>query len=276
MTASTSDDLLTSGALPDALRAVLATRMRRNPRYSLRAFARDLQVAPSTLSEVLAGKQTLSLAKGAALVQALHLSSDEREHFLDLVAANQRADTTLKRSALARLRERVMGSLFHEIEGARFRSIARWHHLVILEFLKLTEVRLDAAAIAARLRLPRFVIVRALARLEAMGLVHPGEDGVHRPTHAAVSTGDFAESAFVRRFHADMIKLAGSALDEQSLTERDFQSLVIAIDERDVPALQRRIREFQRSIAREFSAAPVRDTVYACCVQLFRIGRGTE
>ena len=46
----------------DVLRAKLAQRCERNASYSLRAFARDLTLSPSYLSEVLNGKSFLSPA----------------------------------------------------------------------------------------------------------------------------------------------------------------------------------------------------------------------
>ncbi len=46
----------------DYLRRELEQRVQQDPRYSLNRFARDLDLAPSRLSEVLSGKQGLSRA----------------------------------------------------------------------------------------------------------------------------------------------------------------------------------------------------------------------
>lgn len=45
----------------------LASRKQRNPAYSLRAFARRLQMSPSFLSEVLKGKKAVSPSRAEAL-----------------------------------------------------------------------------------------------------------------------------------------------------------------------------------------------------------------
>jgi len=44
----------------ELLQKEFATRVARNKNYSLRAFARDLELAPSTVSEIMSGKYKLS------------------------------------------------------------------------------------------------------------------------------------------------------------------------------------------------------------------------
>jgi plasmid maintenance system antidote protein VapI len=69
----------------EILRSVFDERRRRNPRYSLRGFARHLRVDPSALSRILAGKQSVSVAVAQCMVQALGLSEEENKAFLDSV-----------------------------------------------------------------------------------------------------------------------------------------------------------------------------------------------
>ena len=47
------------------LRRELTRRVQRNPAYSLRAFARDIRVSPSTLSEALRGRFDFSAPQAA-------------------------------------------------------------------------------------------------------------------------------------------------------------------------------------------------------------------
>ena len=53
------------------LKSELASRTNQNPNYSLRAFARDLDLAPSRLSEVLNGKQGLSTQAAEKIAKTL-------------------------------------------------------------------------------------------------------------------------------------------------------------------------------------------------------------
>jgi transcriptional regulator with XRE-family HTH domain len=69
-------------ALAEQLQTELDRRRARNPRYSLRAFAQQLGVDHSTLSQWMRGRRTLSRASERRLRAAL----DERRHdaLLDL------------------------------------------------------------------------------------------------------------------------------------------------------------------------------------------------
>jgi plasmid maintenance system antidote protein VapI len=66
--------------------AELERRKKKNPRYSLRAFAQALQVDPSALSRILSGKQELSLQSCLRLVKQLTMSAEERKLFVASVA----------------------------------------------------------------------------------------------------------------------------------------------------------------------------------------------
>lgn len=62
-------------------------RVDRNPHYSLRAFARDLKIDASRLSQILKGKQGLSMTFAERICYSLRLSEAESRHFCHLVAS---------------------------------------------------------------------------------------------------------------------------------------------------------------------------------------------
>ncbi len=64
------------------LRAELGRRQVKNPAYSMRAFARDLGLSASGLSEVLSGKHSLSLRRAVIVSQRLGLSGHESDDFI--------------------------------------------------------------------------------------------------------------------------------------------------------------------------------------------------
>lgn len=60
----------------------LASRKRRNPRYSQRAFARDLEVSQPFLSEVIAGKKSFSKKQIKKFLENIKLSELEKQEFI--------------------------------------------------------------------------------------------------------------------------------------------------------------------------------------------------
>lgn len=62
-------------------------RKRRNPRYSLRKYAKDLELTPMHLSYILRGQRGLSRKKAEVIAKVLRLSYADRKKFLQIVSA---------------------------------------------------------------------------------------------------------------------------------------------------------------------------------------------
>lgn len=65
----------------NCLRENLDKKQRQNPHYSLRAFARDIDVHPSTLSAVIKGKRALPLKFAKTVARKLALSPKKKRFF---------------------------------------------------------------------------------------------------------------------------------------------------------------------------------------------------
>lgn len=90
----------------DFLLEEFRSRRSRNPHYSLRAFARDLGMPASKLSQNLRGLCGISVAKAEKIAAKLQMRDDEKHLFLALVesqharsrVARQQAHASLQRS----------------------------------------------------------------------------------------------------------------------------------------------------------------------------------
>jgi transcriptional regulator with XRE-family HTH domain len=70
----------------DYLISIFNERKDKNPRYSLRAFARSLGVSSGQLSEILSGKRPLSHKLARRISIALALTEDESQKLIQLVS----------------------------------------------------------------------------------------------------------------------------------------------------------------------------------------------
>jgi len=147
------------------LRDELEYRRSRNAGYSLRAFARDLAMAPSSLTEVLGGRKGISLPKARKLARRLGLREDLREVFV-LSARAQHARATVDRKAaieqLEQLAERDRPTL------PRTKTVVGWVSEAVLKLSERRGAAVEPASLATRLGVPvarvRFAL-RYLARL---------------------------------------------------------------------------------------------------------------
>lgn len=77
------------------LKSFLESKKEADKSFSLRAWARQVGVPPSTFSEVLNGHREMNLEVLGPISHSLGLSKEERVQFLILVISNQARDTEL-------------------------------------------------------------------------------------------------------------------------------------------------------------------------------------
>jgi transcriptional regulator with XRE-family HTH domain len=130
----------------DDFRTFLGARLRaarkRNPRFSLRAFARRLCVDHSTLSQILRGTRRLTSAQAALMGKRLGLAADAIQQYArDLDAAPARTGA-----------RRVRRLSF---DAETFALLSVWHHCAILELTRVDGFTTDSRWIANRARSTR-------------------------------------------------------------------------------------------------------------------------
>ena len=147
------------------LRDELEYRKSRNPGYSLRAFARDLAMAPSSLTEVLGGFKGVSLAKARKLARRLGLREDLREAFV-LSARAQHARAVVDRETARKQLEELADRDRPRVPLTT--TMVGWVTEAVLKLSERRGIDTEPSALAARLGVPiartRFAL-RYLARL---------------------------------------------------------------------------------------------------------------
>lgn len=230
----------------------------RNPSYSLRAFARKLSMAPSALSEILQGKRAVSRKTAVSIANALMMSPAERDKLLKLFPehfkrAPRGAALTVKPS--------------NQLMMDQYRTISEWFHFAILSLAETTNFQSDISWIAQRLRLSKVVASSAVNRLLRLKLLQQ-KNGAFSATGLSYATPDGIAEVSLRRAHATNLDLAKASLERDSLEERDFTSMTMAIDPRKIPEAKKRIREFQKELC-AFLESGEQTEVYKVCTQFF-------
>lgn len=145
----------------------------RNPAYSLRALARDLEVSPSRLSEALNARRGLSLQMAEHLIRKLELQGREAEVFRLSVAAEHARSAQEKSRARAQLVQLLQEA--PRLAPKTF-TMVDWVTEVVLKMSERPGALEEPERIASRLDVPSFMVVGALRFLTRLGLVR-GLDG---------------------------------------------------------------------------------------------------
>ena len=234
-------------------------RLKRNPRYSLRAFARSLGVSHSLISLVLNGKRRLSRKTLARITENFGLGREE----------------------LARLQP-LLGNGFGPGEKATdeyqqisldtFALLSDWHHYAILSLLELPHARLDPRWIARRLRISELTAKLAIERLKRLELIAQ-RGGRWRQCSRPLKVENTVSTAATRNHQRQILRKAEDSLESDPFEMRDFSSITFAMDAKDIPYARKRIQQFRRKLVAELESNPGPNTVYHLAVQIYPVSR---
>jgi uncharacterized protein (TIGR02147 family) len=237
------------------LKDVLQEKIRKNPTYSLRAFARQLAMSPSHLSRALSGRKRLSVQSARLVSQSLAHSPEEAEHFLALVEIEGARSDEAKKKIIGRLaKDKRAGSRVVALET--FRAISGWHHFAILSLTTTRGFRADASWIAKRLGIKPLEARLAVDRLIALGLLEKTPKGWRAVNDANIETADDVGSAAIRENHRQHLELAAKALEEVPVELREFQNLSLSMNLSEMPKAKKMIRAFVKRLNHELETNP--------------------
>ena len=232
----------------DVIKNNFETRLKKNPRYSLRAFARDLEVSVGRLSEILNSKSGLSLANAEKIANKLDLSAKEKDLFLNQVTLEHGRSSLsreIAKKSISNLNSK--GLDFVEIDLETFKIVSDWYHYAIMDLVETHSFREDSEWIAKRFGINKFQVEQALERLKKTNLVEIKNNKI-KTTNKTVATTTDVPSEAIKNFHRQILKKASDAIDFQSVEERDITSITVPMDVNLIPELKNKIKKFRREI----------------------------
>ncbi len=259
----------------DILKSALEERMAANSSYSLRAFARDIGVQASNLSNIFNGKKGLSESKALEICEKLGLSDKESCHFCDLVNLRH-AKSNLKRNmAKTRLQEYYTQDQVKIVKEDVFKVIADWYHYAILELITVADFQSDAKWIAKKLGITSFQASEAVSRLERLELIEI-VDGIISSTGIQLETTSGIASKSIKKLNKQLIEKAQIAVTNQNVDERHISTLTAAISSDDVKEYGALIEKFKSEInylANKKNQNKKPDNVYCLAMQFFNLSK---
>jgi uncharacterized protein (TIGR02147 family) len=252
----------------DILNDHFVKRRNKNSKYSLRAFARDLGVSPQRLSHILNGKHGLSVQAAVLLSQKLSFNESEQQYFCTLVEVKHSRSILIKNEAQKRLTE--IKSFYKDINMDHFKVISDWHHFAIMELTLVKGFSSNQSWIAKTLGISELEVKEAIKRLLKLKMLK-------KIGRKLMLTGQFfaeakgAPSESLRQFHKQLMQKAMQAIDIQPLNERDYSSIILALDEEELVLAKDKIQKFRDSFDKQFSASKRKTKVYCLGVQLFNL-----
>jgi uncharacterized protein (TIGR02147 family) len=243
-----------------ALRERLRAAVRRNPRYSLRSFARSLGINHSTLSQVLRGKRRLS-ARALEVVGKRMGLSDETVH-----AYAENSSKTPKGKNYPEAIRRISFDL------DTFQLLSVWHHHAILELIQIQKFKTDSRWIAHTLGIAVEDVNIALQRLLRLGLLEMRgpNDWIDKSVDAEIHTDDLTEQA-CNLMNQEILDLTADAINRIPSHHRVHRQMILAVDSRKLPRLQMLADAFMQDLRSLLSESDTKDDVYEVAISVFPV-----
>jgi uncharacterized protein (TIGR02147 family) len=254
---------------------ILVQRSQRNPSYSLRALARDIECSPTFLSLVLSGKRRLSLQRAKQISQSLQLPDHTKNILLRAVATEALSQDTRELldpfKAASESMNNPLDTYFDVVED-RETLLKHWYHVAILDLASTKNFKPDTDWIAKRLGISGLEARDAVNRLIRLGLVEV-KGAKWRKTENRIFVKTKNSQKAIREFHQQMAQRAIEVM-KASDAQKDFEArsisgITMAIDPSRVEKARKMIAKFQDSLADLMTEGSNCTEVYQLNVQFF-------
>lgn len=225
------------------LQEEFARRIRVNERYSMRAFANQLGLNSSTLSQVLSGKRHLSDQKIQSLCKKVGFSFPKSE---------------------------TAPIDFSHIEVDTFAVISDWYHFAILDLTVLKSFKSDIKWIARKLDIQTHEASVAVDRLLRLGMLQLKNGKLSKTKDFYTNYSEGITSAALKEYQRQVIKKALFAVDNCPQERKDITSITIAADSKKLNQAKEKIKNFRRELC-AFLESGDSDSVYHLALQLYPV-----
>jgi hypothetical protein len=241
-----------------ALRKEFLSRCRKNPAYSLRAYAKFLEIDQSFLSKLLKGQRSVTPSLVTLVGPKLGLKPEQIHRFLS--GKEGGAQT------------------YRAISEDEFTVMSEWHHFAILEMAKTKDFDPSPHAIAQRLILHPEEVRDALARLERLGFLEAQRDRLQITPRNSTWTNTRATSVARKRYQRQLLQKGLDALDHVPFSLRENGSVTVAVNKARLPEFKEKLAEVRRQLADFFQGEEEAglDEVYQLTVAFFPLTKIRE
>jgi uncharacterized protein (TIGR02147 family) len=247
------DYLNFNGSIPDLIKIVFEEKKIRNPKYSLRALARDIGIPPGRLSEVMAGKRNMTLLMAQKLVRLNKLQNDEKNKIFELIKSQNKLRSK-------KITDRNL------LSAEEFSKVCHWHYYALMCLIDSKTAENNIGYFAEKLNLNPAKIKEMLQTMESAKLIK--FDGQKYQTlKSSTTTSQDSLNRAIQNFHREMVYFHLSQVENVSTEFRDLQSLIIPFAVKNVPKAKKMLRNFIDEFEKKFGTSTGSD-VFGLSFQL--------
>jgi len=244
------------------LQQELVRRCQRNPKYSLRAFAKMLGISSAYLSLILSGKRRIPEQTVLAMGKALGLDPDQIEKFQQKVASKKQSSEARSEAP----------EDYRQIALDHFQVIADWYHYAILELTKIQSFTPSPKWVASSLGISVNEVNDAVERLIRLEMLQISSSGQWIDLSGDITNLDNEFVAVARRkLQKQILEKAIESLETIPVEKRDQSSMTMAVDSKLLPEAKKRLTQFRRQFSKFLESGSEKDKVFNLSISLYPV-----
>jgi transcriptional regulator with XRE-family HTH domain len=229
MTHTQNNIIFSTDDYRDILKKHFEMRQARNSSYTLRSFARDLDISVTALSQVLAGIRHFSKK---------NLLKIERKLSIDL----EKSKEEIKQDRFSKGQEKD-----EKIKEDEFHLIADWYHLAILSMAKRKNMLWDVEVIANTLGIDSSLVEEALQRLVDLHFIEKKEGFLCRIVES-ITTFYGTPSMAIKKYHSDHLHIIRHHLEKTPFHLREYGSLTFNLKRESLDEFRKLLHDFRKKV----------------------------
>lgn len=248
----------------ELLKLIIENKKNTNRYLSLRSIALKVGISSGRLSEILNGKRRLTEYYLEKICSSMNLSPEENE--------------TLRKAHSAETNSSEYTKNFNNfLKRSQIESLVDWRVYGLMSFfqtttyLKMTEsFSIKSQQIewmADKMDTSPVKLTSILTSMEALNLIQ-WTGSAWEPLSPDATTGYDIPNKFIQEAHARDLELAKEKLFQLDVSERDFSSMTLAMDSKDIVKAKKMIRDFRREFTNLLEQGSKKN-VYQISIQFF-------
>ncbi len=246
-------------------------RKTRNQRFSLRAYAKFLDINPATLSNVLRDKRCFPINLAHQVTTKLKLSEQEKSLFVDSIIAcrKEKSSEIARRKEILSLRRKLLREHEAQLKGDKYYEvITQWEYYGVLSLMKVDGFIFSLENISKSLGFSTERSNEIVGNLYSLGLIKKDDMGKVTRTYNSLFTTEEIPSHSLKIAHINELELAKEKVYTVPVNKRHFSSVTMAINSNKILEAGKIIKEFKDKISGVLEGDS-KDSVYNLTVNLF-------
>jgi uncharacterized protein (TIGR02147 family) len=232
-------------------------RKQKNKKYSLRAFAKKIEVSHSVISEILNGKRRITTKTFSQISKKLNLDQAISKKYESYIIKRKKQYT--------------------QIETRAGKLMSEWYFNALLELLEIKNVPQDPKSIADQLNIEESKVMSALNLLQELGLITRRNNKWKVLIKNTTSWGNLNYVDIVNRVQMQNLEKGKKAIEEIDINDRSSIGLTVAMNPEDLPEARKLIYDSVSRIGTFLERkGSIKKQVFHLNVMLFPLSKKIE